>query len=434
MTVRENGKQSLPTGEGPAEGSSSVASTAAVSSSPSTPGAASLSSSFSSFSPYLAGPAHPPASATHAAAYFRHNPPQHAPPYHQAAPNGHFLAMQQQPPKTGFPPCQFHPYVHPTLQHHALQQQQQHQQHPGGGWGGANHQLDKIFGAYSSTSSPALLQQTSDGCGVGTPGGVSSHTQHAHAAVHAPQHHHLQQPPHHQHVFAATAVTPVKTSPPRPGDGSAGGFPATSVACSRRSSASSVHKQQFAGTPAGASSVSVDPLLLSASTGLPSEASSLHSGSRRSSLHGMAEERGSSRRSSAHSCASVSTPNKERAAGLGSSRRRPGGAAHQSGVKSEELFGNAPSSQTSPVHTSVGADTTGAETPGASSTGGGGSGSKGDRGGTKDANGNLRGPYAVFTTPLTVPPPPELEGACVRLAEVSESEEQPILCMFQGIG
>lgn len=432
MIVRESGKgQSNAPGEGLGDGSSSVASTAAVSSSPSTPGAVSLSSSFSAFSPYVAGhPTHTPPSATHAAAaaaYFQHNPPpQHpgSPYHHQAGPDGHFLAIQQQaPPKTGFPPChQFHPYVHPSLQHHpALQHQQQ--QHQGGGWGaGTHHQFDKIFGTYSSGSSPSLLQQTSDGGVGGTPAGMSGHTQHPHSTVivHTPQHHHLQHPPHHpQHVFAAAAVTPVKTSPPRPGSGAAGGGFATSASSgSRRSSANSAHKQHLSGTPTGSPSFSVDPLLLSASTGLPSETSSLHSGSRRSSLHGLAEERGSSRRSSAHSCSSVSTPNKERAAvGLGSSRRRSGGTAHQPGIKSDELFANASSSQALPAHSSAGGEPPGAEAP-ASSTGGVGGG-KGDRGGTKDANGNLRGPYAVFTTPLTVPPPPELEAACVRLAEVS---------------
>ncbi|CBZ56144.1 conserved hypothetical protein [Neospora caninum Liverpool] len=202
-----------------------------------------------------------------------------------------------------------------------------------------------------------------------------------------------------------------------------------------------------AGTPSTACTpppFTADSLLLSASTGLPSEASSLYSGSRRSSAHS-ALGRDSAGVVSAQDRLffdeTTGTFSMGHTPGTSHSRRSSKTAANSRGemlprapgmgvaVDSGKTFAwprNSAAPRSSPgVHAAAGGEgamVAGSDGVSSTATGKNGAGKSTPAGGAgkesgAGATGNLRGPYAVFATQIAVPPPPELEEACQRLAE-----------------
>ncbi|PFH38069.1 hypothetical protein BESB_004100 [Besnoitia besnoiti] len=345
---------------------------------------------------------------------------------------------------------------------------------------------------FSSFSSAASGSPSSSLSGGGCAGGGAAQASPSPLGFQGPLH----MPPSslsHPSASHLLMQMPGPSTPTKRPPGSTGGL--VSGSASRRSSQKRQQHQGFlsAGTPSTTCTpphFNVESLLVSASTGLPSEASSVYSGSRRSSLHALGEDRSMSRRSSAHSAvggtardppAAATLAGKERvfldektgaftttcppssASSASQSRRSSksaaGGASREgiaraggtpgggSDMSAKSLFpssawpssGGGGSRSSSLSHAgsvgdsgtalmAVGSDGAAgaAGLPGKAAAGGkpaaGGAG-KETAGGSGTA-GTLRGPYAVFSTQISVPPPPELEEACQRLAEL---KAQPLI-------
>ncbi|EPT25107.1 hypothetical protein TGME49_249540 [Toxoplasma gondii ME49] len=189
------------------------------------------------------------------------------------------------------------------------------------------------------------------------------------------------------------------------------------------------------GTPSTTCSppFNADSLLISASTGLPSEASSLYSGSRRSSAHSALGVRDSGSVAATQerllfdetgtfaTCTPGSSHSRRSSKTAGNARELARGGANVDGSGKASFTWTGAATRASLAGETLPGTESGATVSGKSAVGKAGAGKETA---VTGATGNLRGPYAVFATQIAVPPPPELEEACQRLAEL---KAQPLI-------